>query len=359
MGEEPVISIIIITCNRPFLLRHCLQRVTALPYPDKEIIVVDSSTNNASQPIVAQFSAILYVRLSGQRNNMPQARNKGILASSGNIIAFLDDDSMIQPEWLPALLAAYHDPRVGAAGGRVIRRPEPYCNQQKGNPQLRVQPSGVVIAKDIDLPSTGKIEVDHLIGCNMSFRRQALEQVGGFDINYTLTNLREETDLCIRVKKAGWRVIYDPAIAVLHVSARARPFFGDFPSVQYSNGRNSTYFAIKQFGLNPRTCLGLSADIGRSIQRAFFLSGLFMFGIIAQLAGRAIGTWAGIAWMLSQKRRAAAAPRIPSRPLEFIATNKLTIPAPRLLRSGQSNGLLTKYATKRGSSTHEGISIWR
>lgn len=348
MVEEPVISIIIITCNRPFLLRHCLQRVTALPYPYKEFIVVDSSTNNESQPVVAQFPAILYVRLSGQRDNMPQARNKGIMAASGNIIAFLDDDSMIQPEWLPALLAAYCDPRVGAAGGRVIRRPEPYCNQHKGNPQLRVRPSGVVIAKDIDLPSTNKIEVDHLIGCNMSFRRQALEQVGGFDANYTLTNLREETDLCIRVKKAGWHVIYDPSIAVLHISARAKPFFGDFPAVQYSNGRNSTYFAIKHYGLNLRTCLGLSADTGRSIQRALFLSGLFMFGIFAQLVGRIVGIGAAIAWMLSKQRKAAAAPRIPGRPPTFIAANKFTIAAPRSIKGGRSNGLLTKYATKRG-----------
>jgi GT2 family glycosyltransferase len=346
--EEPVISIIIITCNRPFLLRHCLQRVTDLSYPYKEIIVVDSSTGNESQPVVAQFPAILYVRLSGQHNNMPQARNKGIMISSGNIIAFLDDDSMIQPGWLPALLATYHDPRVGASGGRVIRRPEPYCNQQKGNPQLRVSPSGVVIAKDIDLPSISKIEVDHLIGCNMSFRRQALEHVGGFDTNYTLTNLREETDLCIRVKKAGWRVIYDPSIAVLHVSARAKPFFGDFPTVQYSNGRNSTYFAIKHFGLHPRTCLGLSVDIGKSIQRALFLSGLFTFGIIAQLAGRVAGMGAAIAWMLSKKRRAAAAPRIPTRPPIFSAANKFTITAPRSLRGGHANGLLTKYAAKRG-----------
>lgn len=308
--EEPVISIIIITRNRPFLLQHCLQRITALAYPHKEIIVVDSSTNDESVRIIAQFPEVAGIRISGQRNNMPQARNRGIAVSSGDILAFIDDDSMIRPGWLAALLEVYRDERVGAAGGRVIRRPEPYCDQQSGQPQLCVQPSGVVIAKDIDLPSTSKIEVDHLIGCNMSFRRRALEQVGGFDANYTLTNLREETDLCIRVKKAGWRVIYDPAIAVVHVSARARPFFGDFPAIQYSNGRNSTYFAIKHYGLTLRTCLGQSADVGKSIQRAAFLSGLFTFGVLAQLAGRVVGTGVGIAWLLSKKRQAEAAPKI-------------------------------------------------
>jgi GT2 family glycosyltransferase len=318
--EESTVSIIIITRNRPFLLRHCLQRVTALPYPRKEIIVVDSSTNDESKPILAQSPAVISIQLPKQHNNIPQARNEGIAVSTGDIIAFIDDDSMIRPEWLSALLEAYHDEQVGAAGGRVIRRPEPYCDQQSGNPQLLVQSSGVVVAKDIDLPGTGKMEVDHLIGCNMSFRRKALEQVGGFDANYTLTNLREETDLCIRVKKAGWRVIYDPSIAVVHVSARAQAFFGDFPGTQYSNGRNSTYFVVKHYGLNLCTCIGQCADVGRSIQRAIFFSALFLIGVFAQLAGRVVGLAVGIGWMLSSKRRVAAAPEIGKHTSPLIPT---------------------------------------
>lgn len=311
------VSIIVITRNRPFLLRHCLQRLMELPYHHKEIIVVDSSTNNESELIVAQFPDIISLRLHGQQNNMPQARNIGIAASSGEIIVFIDDDSMVRPGWLHALLNVYQDERVGAAGGRVIRRPEPYCDQQSGQPQLRVEPSGVVIAKDTDLPSKGQIDVDHLIGCNMSFRRRALEQVGGFDPNYTLTNLREETDLCVRVKKAGWRIIYDPELAVVHVSARARPFFGDFPNIQYSNGRNITYFTIKNYGLNRQTVIGQAGDVWQSIKRAVLLSSLFNFGVVAQLAGRAVGLTVGIVWLCSRKRQEAAAPRIgkPARPV--------------------------------------------
>lgn len=308
--EKPIVSIIIITRNRPFLLQHCLQRVTALAYPHKEIIVVDSSTNDESQLILRQFPEVIGTRLARRRNNMPQARNEGIAVSTGEIIAFIDDDSMIRPGWLTALLEAYHDEQVGAAGGRIIRRPEPYSDQRSGTPRLQVQPSGIVVAKDIDLPSRGRIEVDHLIGCNMSFRRKALEQVGGFDANYTLTNLREETDLCIRVKKAGWRIIYDPAIAVVHVSARARAFFGDFPGIQYSSGRNSAYFVIKHYGLNLRTCIGQCSEVGRSMWRAAFFSALFITGIFAQIAGRVVGLGVGMAWKLSNKRRGAAAPEI-------------------------------------------------
>src|SRR5437764_14858343 len=81
------VSVIIITYNRPFLLKHCLNRVLEQKYPYKEVIVVDSSPNDESERVVAEFPEVMSVRLRGRRNNMPQARNEGIAASSGEIIA--------------------------------------------------------------------------------------------------------------------------------------------------------------------------------------------------------------------------------------------------------------------------------
>jgi GT2 family glycosyltransferase len=244
---------------------------------------------------------------------MPRARNEGIAVSSGDIIAFIDDDSMVYPEWLVSLVETYQDESVGAAGGRVVRRPEPYCDQMSGTPNLSVTAAGIVIAQHVDLVSTAQIEVDHLIGCNMSFRREALEQVGGFDPNYRATNLREETDLCVRVKKADWRIVFVPSITVIHVSARAKSFFTELPAIQFSNGRNSTYFSIKHFGLTPRVLVGQFLDLGNSWKRAISLSGMFLFGVVAQMAGRGIGLGVGLGWLMSGKRRAAAAPKIERR----------------------------------------------
>jgi len=92
---------------------------------------------------------------------------------------------MVQPSWLDALIDSYRDETVGTAGGRVVNMPEPYCNRVSGPPRLFVRPSGRVISKDAGLVSTAEVEVDHLIGCKMSFRRKALEQVGGFDPSCT------------------------------------------------------------------------------------------------------------------------------------------------------------------------------
>ncbi len=309
-----VVSIIIITCNRPFLLKHCLDRVLAQSYSHKEIIVVDSSSNAQSELVLAYYPSVLSVRLQGQRHNMPQARNEGIAVSSGDIIAFIDDDSMVQVGWLEALVSVYSDGMVGAAGGRVIGIPEPYCDQVAGSPRLVVASSGRVIAKDAGLVSTDQVEVDHLIGCNMSFRYKALEQVGGFDPHYTLTNLREETDLCVRVKKAGWQIVFNPSIAVIHFSARSlQPYFLERPTVQFSNGRNCTYFAIKHFGLSPRTIVGQLFDAGKSCGRAAYFAGLFSIGAVAQLAGRVVGLVEGLHWLMRSQRRASSTPKVEPR----------------------------------------------
>src|SRR6266566_2627360 len=111
--KDLFVSIIIITRNRASLLRHCIEHVLSQPYPYKEIIVVDSSSNDESEQVVAQFPQVISVRLRGQRNNRPQAYNEGIAASSGNIIAFVDDDAMVQPGWLESLIEAYHDEKIG------------------------------------------------------------------------------------------------------------------------------------------------------------------------------------------------------------------------------------------------------
>jgi GT2 family glycosyltransferase len=311
MMASPTVSIIIITRNRPALLQHCIEHVLVQPYPRKEIIVVDSSSNNESERLVAQYPEVLSVRLYGQRNNMPQARNTGMAISSGEIIAFLDDDAMVQPGWLDALVDTYRDETIGATGGRMISIPEPHCEQVTGSPNLSIRPSGRTIIENVGSFTTDRVEVDWLLGCNMSFRRKVLEQVGGFDPAYILTNTREDMDLSFRVKRAGWRVVFNPTMAVVHFSPRTSDLhFQNRPLTQFSNGRNSTYFTIKHFGLNPYTLtcqlfLAPARDCGLAVYHAVLLG----ITALARTVGRIIGLIAGIHWLLSGRRRTESAPQ--------------------------------------------------
>ena len=308
---NPTVSIIIITRNRPALLQHCIEYVQAQSYPHKQIIVVDSSSNDESEQVVAQYPGVISVRLHGQRNNMPQARNAGIAATSGELIAFIDDDAMVQPGWLDALLATYQDETVGAVGGRIIEIPKPYCDLLTDSPAFFVRPSGRAIAENKGTASTDQVDVDWLPGSNMSFRRTALEQVGGFDPAYTLTNWREDMDFGFRVKRASWRVVFNPAMAETHVSARSSDFhFEEHPLNQFSIGRNATYFTIKHFGLNPYTLtcqllLAPAKTCGLTLYRISLLS----LAALTQTVGRGIGLVAGIHWLLSSRRRTQSAPK--------------------------------------------------
>ena len=308
---NPTVSIIVITRNRPALLRHCLEHVLAQPYPHKEIIVVDSSSNTESEEVVGQYPDVIGVRLNGQRNNMPQARNEGLAVASGEFIAFIDDDAMVQPGWLDTLFITYQDETVGAVGGRIITVSKPYCDLLTGNPVLSIRPSGQTIVKNVGSICIDQVEVDHLIGCNMSFRRTVLEQVGGFDPGLILNNHRDETDLCLRVKRAGSRVVFNPAMAVVHASAHAGRDFQERPFVQLSAGRNGTYFTIKHFGLNPYTLacqlvLAPARICGLTVYRISLLS----LAALAQTVGRGFGLIAGIHWLMSSRQRAQSAPKL-------------------------------------------------
>lgn len=312
--QDPFVTVIIPTCNRPFLLKHCIERVLAQPYPRKEVIVVDSSSNAESEAVVARYPEVIGVRIRGQRNNRPQAKNTGMTYASGDLICFLDDDAMICSTWLETVIDIHRDDTIGAAGGRVVRAPEPYCDQEAGSPQMTVTRSGRVIWEGADLVSTERVDVDHLISCNVSFRRDALEQVGGFDPNYTITSLREETDLCIRVKKAGWRLVFEPSMAVVHFSARSQGHFMRQPLAQYSSGRNGVYFAIKQCGLTPHVLVDqLLVEPGRNFAKASSLASMFLLGATAQVVGRVVGLGVGISWLTNRRMREAADPKLRMR----------------------------------------------
>src|SRR5260370_12585723 len=135
--QNPCVSIVIITRNRPFILGYCIEHVLSQPYPHKEIIVVDSSSNKDSERVVARYPEVISIRLRDQKNNMPQARNEGIAAASGDIVAFIDDDALVQPGWLESLLTAYRGEKVGAVGGRTIAIPSPFCHEGIGQPLFK------------------------------------------------------------------------------------------------------------------------------------------------------------------------------------------------------------------------------
>jgi GT2 family glycosyltransferase len=156
------------------------------------------------------------------------ARNSGVAASSGSIVAFLDDDAVASPQWLASLVERYREPEVAGVGGSI----EPTWEQERPAWFPR-EFDWVVGCTYLGMPEAAQ-EVRNLHGCNMSFRRQLLDELGGFRLGYGC----DETELCIRLRQR-WplkKLLYLPEAKVFHHVPHSRTRFRRFVSRCYFEG---------------------------------------------------------------------------------------------------------------------------
>ncbi len=182
--------------------------------PDEVILVVDH--NPALLALVQSEMPDVIAVENQEENGLSGARNSGVAAASGEIIAFLDDDAVAAPNWLEELLQEYADPQVVGVGGASL--PIWVHHHPAWFPE---EFNWVVGCSYRGMPVT-TATVRNLIGCNMSFRREVFEAVGGFRNGIGRVNTRpvgcEETELCIRANQ-HWpdrAIRYKPDARVFH-----------------------------------------------------------------------------------------------------------------------------------------------
>jgi GT2 family glycosyltransferase len=276
-------SVVIITRNRPDMLRRCLEHLAG--QGADEILVVDASDGSETLALLMDHPGVWYLDFRGQRNKMPASRNVGIASARGDIVAFLDDDSLARPGWLAAIRGAFTE-GVGCVGGRAVDENEPTLPD--ATCVGRLLPDGTRI--DNFNADPGRIlEVDRVRGCNMAFRRDVLVALGGFDRQYTGSNVNEAGDMCLRVKAAGHKVLYEPAAVVDHVSAPREEIPRDPATrrTQYFLARNRTYLLLKTLGPT-RAVLGTL--FGRELAEAWGArrrNGAAW--VLAHVGGKAVG----------------------------------------------------------------------
>ena len=215
----PGASIVINTLNRAELLDDAIRGVFQLDYPSFELIVVNGPSTDDTEHVLARWTG----RIKHLRCDVPNlsvSRNIGIAAASGEIVAFLDDDAVPHPSWLARLARHYHHPEVGGVGGFTV-----------DNTGVRWQVRKTVCdrfghAHFVDdffderaLNFPGSPFYPSLLGTNSSFRRTALTQIGGFD--HVFAYMLDETDVCLRLVDAGWRIEYDPSALIFHQFAES------------------------------------------------------------------------------------------------------------------------------------------
>ena len=258
-------SVVVITFERPDHLARCLEHLEGQTTAPCEIIVIDSSVGGDTEQLVGEkFPSVTYRRTTAGRQAMATARNTGYEMASGDVIAYVDDDAYAEPDWLARLLVPYDDPDVGAVGGRQIRR-QPGELTEGLDAIGRLLPDGTLTGNFAADPGR-VVTVDHLLGANMSFRRRVLDEIGGIRDGYFGTCVREESDLCLRVARAGYRLLYAPDAVVEHVAApynKGRRFDLRY---QYWAQKNHVIFLVRNFGANDPLVRAYLSGMARSMK---------------------------------------------------------------------------------------------
>jgi glycogen(starch) synthase len=203
MTAAPTVSVVINTDARAASLRKALESLRYLRYPQFEVVVVLGPTRDGTHEMLAAWQGQIKIG-SCPRRNLSQSRNIGIEISSGDLVAFLDDDAIPEPEWLDDVVPAFSDPEVGVAGGFLHDHTGKDYQWRFGtvNRFATADQSWDRATPEYNFPFS--LNVPHVIGANSIFRRKALIEVGGFDEEFEY--YLDETDLICRIVDHGWKV---------------------------------------------------------------------------------------------------------------------------------------------------------
>lgn len=223
------ISLIIATYNRAAQLIAALESVVRqdLPAAEWECIVVDNRSADDTAERFAAFAAAHPAcrlrRVYEEQPGLSHARNRGIAEAQGALIAFIDDDEWIEPQWLRAYVELFdRHPEVQAAGGPIV------AEYPEGRPAWLSHYPESAIANVMDFGPKERLFPAGRIpgGGNMAFRREVFAAGGGFDIRFgrvgqSLTG-GEESELFERLRMQGCRPWYAPGAVMHHVTPASK-----------------------------------------------------------------------------------------------------------------------------------------
>ncbi|MHB8233654.1 MAG: glycosyltransferase family 2 protein [Solirubrobacteraceae bacterium] len=206
--DDALATVIVVCWNSQEVLARCLDHLFAQDYVNREIIVVDDGSDDATGRVgqeAANRGEMKLVR-STRNRGCPSARNLGLQHAAGEIVAFIDADGFARPSWLSEVVAAFgDDAQIGGVASTVFFDDNPMVlngaggivNRQGWAADLSMNRSyeDARIAKEALYP----------MGCGMAVRRDALERVGRFDER--MLNYYDDVDYGMRLWRAGYRVV--------------------------------------------------------------------------------------------------------------------------------------------------------
>ena len=241
-----MVSVIIPTYNRGDLIIDTLKDLVAQKYSRFEIIIIDQSDkiNKKVLNFIKKHKIISYYHILEKGTS--NAKNVGATKAQGNYYIFLDDDVLIDnKDFIQCHVDNYQDKLVGAVGGRVLMG-ESKSQISKIKEVGKFKYFGL---KEItNFYADFRSEIDHVYGCNQSYRKDVFDRVGGFSKIYKGNAHLEEADLSFKVKKSGYKIYFDPKAYLVHLHYKSGGCrTKDIYDLRYWLIHNYTVFYLRHF----------------------------------------------------------------------------------------------------------------
>jgi glycosyltransferase involved in cell wall biosynthesis len=203
LDSSPRVSVVVAAYNGGRTLPACLDSLERLNYPNYEIIVVDDGSTDDTPQTLKKHPNVRCFR-HDQNLGLSVARNTGIAAATGEIVAFTDSDCRADEDWLYYLVGDLLDSDFAGIGGHNFLPPEDSTIAAA----VLVSPGGPAHVMLTDR------QAEHIPGCNMAFYKWALDEIGGFDPIFRKAG--DDVDVCWRLQQHGCKIGFSPAGFVWH-----------------------------------------------------------------------------------------------------------------------------------------------
>lgn len=257
------VSVVINTYNRGASLRNTLAALRFQTYSEFEVVVVNGPSQDDTDSVLASHAPDLRVYHCPDVH-LSKSRNIGIAHAAGDVVAFIDDDAVPEPNWLSDIVEAYNDPTIGGVGG-IVYDHTGASYQYEYSACSRVAVPRFDIKPPFDIYTRpGSDPFLYLQGTNCSFRRSVLAEIGGFneEIEYYL----DETEVCMRTIDHGFILRSLPRAAVhhkylpSHIRDNKRVVLDPFATV-----KNHCCFAVRN-GTQTRTISEVFEEISNYVK---------------------------------------------------------------------------------------------
>jgi len=257
----PMVSVVVPVYNGRNTIENCIKSVLNLEYPKSrlEIVVVDNDSRDGTVKMLKKYTKHI-ILLHLKKRGMSNARNFGIVNSSGEIIVSIDADCIIDRRWIKNIIGVFGDKKIGAATGiflshtparRIERYFDRYCIKY-------YQPS-------FDGRNT------HLQTSIAAFRKEIFYEIGYFDVD---VDSAEDMDISERILDRGYKIKFVKKSVLYH---KNRTSVNGFIKQAYRDGKSYAYFSMKyKGGLREKDCEMARRNLKSSHLIALFISRLFI-----------------------------------------------------------------------------------